>query len=177
MVRGLHDVFSFLEFLICRDEMREEGENKWELRKHISKESNALPCHSRFFYFMKTFDPSWLFFLLLGGGRERANDYRVSQHVLYKLNVIFWSSEVCKRRLQILRKNVFCSKKLLFEPVLVNCKNEKGFFEQLSSIILCGNLFSKWRKAALESRFHFCSLGKKAEKAIFWSRIHFFGFS
>ena len=26
LVRGLHDVFSFLEFLICRDEMREEGE-------------------------------------------------------------------------------------------------------------------------------------------------------
>ena len=43
------------------------GKNKWELRKHISKESNALPCHSRFFYFMKTFDPSWLFFWLWGG--------------------------------------------------------------------------------------------------------------
>ena len=25
LVRGLHDVFSFLEFFICRDEMREEG--------------------------------------------------------------------------------------------------------------------------------------------------------
>ena len=63
---------------------------------------------------------------------------------------------------------------MLFEPVFVNCKNEKGFFEQLSSIILCGNLFSKWRKAALKSRFHFCSLGKMAEKAIFLSKIQFF---
>ena len=63
---------------------------------------------------------------------------------------------------------------MLFEPVFVNGKNEKGFFEQLSSIILCSNLLSKWRKAALKSRFHFCSLGKKAEKAIFWSKIQFF---
>ena len=32
----------------------------------------------------------------------------------------------------------------------------------------------KWRKVALKSHFHFCSSGKKAEKAIFWSEIQFF---
>ena len=48
--------------------------------------------------------------------------YRVSQQVWDRLNVIFWSSEVCQRRKRILRKNIFCSIKLLFKPFLWTAK-------------------------------------------------------
>ena len=41
---------------------------------------------------------------------------------LGRLNTIFWSLEVCQRRLQILRKNVFCSIKLLLS---LFCKLQK----------------------------------------------------
>ena len=41
------------------------------------------------------------------------------------------------------KKNVFCSKKLLFQPFFLNCKIENGLLMQFFSIILCSNLFSK----------------------------------
>ena len=53
--------------------------------------------------------------------------YWVSQQVWDMLNVIFWCLEVCKRRIQILRKNVFCSIKLLFEPFLWAAKMKMEF--------------------------------------------------
>ena len=81
--------------------------------------------------------------------------YRVSQHVWDRLNAIFWSSEVCQRRLRILRKNVFCSIKLLFEPFLWTAKMKMEFLGNFSPIIICSNLFSKLSeigdKAAIKS--------------------------
>ena len=56
---------------------------------------------------------------------KRANDdgvyYRVSQHVWNRLNIIFWSTEACIRRIRSFRRNVFCSKKLRFWAFLANC--------------------------------------------------------
>ena len=60
----------------------------------------------------------------------------MSQHVWDRLNTIFWSSEVCQQRLQILRKNVFCSIKLLFKPFFMNCKIENFLciFERIPNL-------------------------------------------
>ena len=81
---------------------------------------------------------------------KRANDdgvyYRVSQQVWNSLNVIFWSSEVCIRRLQSFRRNVFCSKKLLFAPYLWTAKLKMEFFSNFAPIVLCINLSSKFHE-------------------------------
>ena len=69
--------------------------------------------------------------------------YRVSQHVWDRLNAIFWSSEVFQQRLRILRKNVFCSIKLLFQPFLWTAKKPMEFLGNFFPKILCSNLFSK----------------------------------
>ena len=55
------------------------------------------------------------------------------------------SAQKCLRakRASFTKKFVFRSKKLLFQPFFLNCKNKNGFLKQLFSIILCSNLFSK----------------------------------
>ena len=64
--------------------------------------------------------------LIVGAGIGNVYDsfvhYRVSQQVWNTLRNVCEQSE---HRLQ--KKIVFCSKKLLFEPFFVNCKNENGF--------------------------------------------------
>ena len=81
--------------------------------------------------------------LTLKATKVQKKDYRVSQHVWDRLNTIFWSSEVCQQRLQSLRKNVFCSIKLLFKPFLWTAKRQMEFLGNFFPKILCSNLFSK----------------------------------
>ena len=68
---------------------------------------------------------------------KRANDdgvyYRVSQQVWNSLNVIFWSSEVCQRRLRRFSKKCILLQKIAFWAFFVNCKMENGTFKQLCS--------------------------------------------
>ena len=102
----------------------------------------------------------------------------MSQHVWDRLNTIFWSAEVCQRRLRILWKNVFCSIKLLFELFLWTAKMKMEFLGNFSPIVLCSNLFSKLfaiGEKLLQNPFSFLQFTKKDWNSIFWSRIHFFG--
>ena len=65
--------------------------------------------------------------------------YRVSQQVLNRLNVTFWSSEVCNKEIRSFRKNVFHSKKLLFQPNLWTAKIKMEFlsnFFKLSFVVI-----------------------------------------
>ena len=105
------------------------------------------------------------------------NKYRVSQHVWDRLNAIFWSSEVCQQILRILRKNVFCSIKLLFKPFLWTAKRPMeflgNFFQKFYVVIYLVNCL-KLEKSGFKIHFHFLQFTKKAQKAILWSRIHFF---
>ena len=96
--------------------------------------------------------------------------YRVSQQVWDRLDVIFWSSKVCKRRLRIFRKNVFCSIKLLFEPFLWTAKLKMEFLSNFSPIVLCSNLFSKLFEIGeklLKNPFSFFAVHKKGWKSNF----------
>ena len=86
------------------------------------------------------------------------------------LNVIFWSSEVCKRRLRILWKNVFCSKKLLFDPFLWTAKMIMEFFGNFSPIILCSDLLGKLFEIGgklLNNPLSFLAVYKKGWKSNF----------
>ena len=47
-----------------------------------------------------------------------------------------------------------------------------ALFSNLSYVVI---YVVDWSKIAVKSHFTFCSSGKKAQKAIFWSEIHFFG--
>ena len=69
--------------------------------------------------------------------------YRVSQQVLNRLNVTFWSSEVCNQEIRSFRKNVFHSKKLLFKPFLWTDKIKMEFLSNFSQNVFCSNLFNK----------------------------------
>ena len=98
------------------------------------------------------------------------NKYRVSQHVWDRLNAIFWSSEVCQRRLRILRKNVFCSIKLLFKPFLWTAKRQMEFLGNFFPKILCSNLFSKLFEIGekwLKNPLSFLAVPKKGWKSNF----------
>ena len=114
---------------------------------------------------------------------KRANDdgvyYRVSQQVWNSLNVIFWSSEVCIQRLRSFQKNVFYSKNLPFQPFLSTAKLKMEYFSifvlfQLSYIVTYLVNCLKLEKSCWKIHFQFCSSQKKAQKAIFWSKIHIF---
>ena len=81
-------------------------------------------------------------------------------------------SELCLQK-----KIVFCSKKLLFQPFLWTAKNDNGFVSNFSPI--SNNLLNKLLKRQLEQSclkipFSILQFTKKAQKAILWSRIHFF---
>ena len=68
------------------------------------------------------------------------------------------------------KKIVFRSKKLLFQPFFLNCINENGFLKQLFSILLNILLHNT---NCFKKPFSFLQFTKKAQKAIFWSKIHF----
>ena len=92
-----------------------------------------------------------------------------------KFGIMFWSSEMNVSEASIVyesyKKIVFCSKKLLFQPYFLSCKIENGFLKQLFPYSYVVIYLVKWRKVSSKSYFYFCSSGKKAEKAIFWSKI------
>ena len=96
--------------------------------------------------------------------------YKVSQQVWDRLNVIFWSSEACQRRLRILRQNVFCSIKLLFEHFLWTAKMKMEFLGNFSPNIICSNLFSKLSEIGekwLSNPYSFLAVPKKGWKSNF----------
>ena len=75
------------------------------------------------------------------------------------------------------KKIVFCSKKLLFQPFLGTARNDNGFLSHFSPI--SDNLLNKLLhmiigEKLLKKAFSFLQFTKKAQKAILWSRIHFF---
>ena len=60
---------------------------------------------------------------------------------------------------------------MLFEPFFMNCIIEKGFLSNLAYVVI----YLVNREKLLEkANFQFSSSWKKAQKAIFWSEIHFF---
>ena len=92
----------------------------------------------------------------------------------WTFNVMFWSSEMIASNVYKKSKSVFCSKKLLFQPFFQNCKMKMAFwsnFTPLSYVVI--HLVNR-RKVAWKSHFYFAVHVKKASKAIFWSKIHFF---
>ena len=93
--------------------------------------------------------------------------YRVSQQVWNRL------SNVCERSEHRSQKKCISLQKIALSAFFVNCKNEKGFLKQPFSIILCSYLFSKWRKDAQKSLFHFAVHQKRLKKQ-FLERNTFF---
>ena len=73
------------------------------------------------------------------------------------------------------KKIVFRSKKLLFQPFFLNCKNENGFLKQRFSNWQNKLLHKTIESGCFKKAFSFCSWRKKAEKENFWSEILFFG--
>ena len=89
---------------------------------------------------------------------------RVSQQVwnnVLKLRI------VCKRIVKSLRKNVFCSKKLLFEHFLWTAKLEKRHWSNFS----WSDLFSKLEKIRT---FYFAAFKKMLKKQFFGAKYKFF---
>ena len=71
-------------------------------------------------------------------------------------------------------KNCISLQKIPFLAFFLELQNENGFLKKLFSIFLCSNLFSKLDLSCFKKPFSFCSSGKKAQKAIFWSEIQLF---
>ena len=97
----------------------------------------------------------------------------MSQQVWDKLRNVYERSAL---RLQ--KKIVFCSKKLLFQPFLGTARNDNGFLSHFSPI--SDNLLNKLLHKIIEEKLpknsiFIFAVQKKAEKAILWSRIRFFG--
>ena len=96
--------------------------------------------------------------------------YRVSQHVWNRLNVLFWTSEVCKQSELRFGKKRICSKKLLFKPFLWTTKMKMEFFSIFVPIVLCINLSSKFHEIGeklLKNPFSVLAVFKKGWKSNF----------
>ena len=79
-----------------------------------------------------------------------------------------------EQRLRSKRKNVFCSKKLLFEPIFVNCKMKMAFLSNFSPLFYVGIYLVNWRKDALKWHFHFAVEEKRLKKQFFGAEYSFF---
>ena len=94
-------------------------------------------------------------------------------------NMFGIGSEVCERSEHRLRKIVFCSKKLCFQPYLWTARNENGFFSNFSPIVLCSNLFSELfeiGKSCFKNPLLFFAVHKKGLKHIFLERNKIFSY-
>ena len=77
-------------------------------------------------------------------------------------------------RAKFTKKNVFRSKKLLFQPFFLNCKIENGFLKQLFSILLNKSLHKIMEKSCLQKPFSILQFRKKGSKSNFLERNTFF---
>ena len=103
--------------------------------------------------------------------------YRVSQQVWNRLKAMFWYSEACERSELRFGKNVFCSKNCFFSLIcqLQNWKwNFSATLLQLSYVVTYSVNCLKLEKSCLKIPFSILQFTKKAQKAIFWSELHFF---
>ena len=97
--------------------------------------------------------------------------YRVSQQVWNRLR------NVCEQSEHRLQKNCILLQKNAFSAFFENCKIENGFlsnFFPISNNLLNKLLHKTIGVKLLKILFSFQQFLKKAEKAFFWSKIHFF---
>ena len=122
------EVFDMVEQM-CADPLGKRGNSTLKLQRHTRKSSILRKL---------------LFFQLLTGCPN-------------KFGIMFWSLNMNVSEASIVydsyEKIVFCSKKLLFQPYFLNCKNENGFLKQLFSILLNNSLHKNMEKSCFKKSF------------------------